>query len=264
MKDEYDDILITIKQTEDFLKLHGLKKVLFGVHLWAIGVGSAISGIFLGWSNGLEAAGPLGFLIAALIVTLFYGVLVFVFAELSTCLPYAGGPYAYARKGLGSVWGYLTGIVTISEFLCASSAVAISVGLYVSKMVPSFPSAPTTLSIYAVFIIINVTGIRVSSIVQLSLTIITISALMLFLMGTSNSLTYDNLFLNTPFLNGLGGILSAIPFAVMLYICIEGISLTAEETKNPDSAMSFGFKSSIITVVLLSMSIIVFSIASAD
>ncbi|HVI40622.1 MAG TPA: amino acid permease, partial [Anaerovoracaceae bacterium] len=199
-----------------------------------------------------------------LFVTVFYSILVFIFAELATCFPYAGGPYAYARKGLGPFWGYMAGIVTIIEFLCASSAVAISIGLYISKMVPSLPSAPTILTIYAIFIFINVIGIRAASIMQLALTIITISALMLFLMGTSNSLTYENLFLNTPFVNGLGGILSAIPFAVMLYICIEGISLTAEETKNPDKAMSFGFKSSIITVVILSISIIVFCIASAD
>jgi ethanolamine permease len=264
MKEDHDDILITIKQTENYLKLHGLKKVLLGVHLWAIGVGSAISSIFLGWNKGLEASGPLGFLIAALLVTLFYSILVFIFAELATCFPYAGGPYAYARKGLGPFWGYMAGIVTIIEFLCASSAVAVSIGMYISKMVPSFPSELAILSIYAIFILINVIGIRAFSIMQLALTIITISALMLFLMGTSNSLMYENLFLNTPFVNGLGGILSAIPFAVMFYICIEGISLTAEETKNPDTAMSFGFKSSIITAAILTMSIIVFCIASVD
>ena len=73
-----DDILITKKQIDDYRKKFGLKRILSGIHLWGIGVGTVIAGTFFGWNYGLELSGSLGFFITTLVVTGFYFVLAFI------------------------------------------------------------------------------------------------------------------------------------------------------------------------------------------
>lgn len=260
MDDKYDDILITQKQIEYFIKGHGLRKVLSGVHLWGIGVGTAIAGVFLGWNYGLEYSGSFGFFIATIIVTIFYVIITVLFAKLSSLIPYAGGPYAYARKGLGSFFGFLTGMITFIEFFCAASAVILSIVSYLSTVYPSVPTFYITISVYIMFLIIDIIGIKQSAILQLIITIIAISALILFFIGTSGSIHITNVFSKDSFLNGGSGILSSIPYAIWFYVCMEGITLAAEETKDPQKNILWGFISSIITLVTLNITILFISI----
>jgi len=78
-----------------------LQKQLKPIHLWAISVGMVISGQYFGWNYGFEQGGIIGLAIATLIVTVFYTTFMFSYAELSTSIPQAGGPSAYARRALG-------------------------------------------------------------------------------------------------------------------------------------------------------------------
>ena len=61
------------------------------------------------------------------------------FAELGAALPEAGGQYAYLRKGLGPVWGFLFGWMhsTVGE---SSSAASIAAGFarFSSFLIPKF------------------------------------------------------------------------------------------------------------------------------
>ena len=78
-----------------------LKKVLGTFQLWGIAVGLVISGEYFGWSYGWASAGTLGFLVATLLVATMYTTFIFSFTELSTAIPHAGGPFAYARRAFG-------------------------------------------------------------------------------------------------------------------------------------------------------------------
>ena len=259
-----EDILITKKHIAEYSRRFGLRKILSGIHLWGIGVGTVIAGTFFGWNYGLEQSGSLGFFITTLIVTSFYLVLTFLFSELSILFPYAGGPYAYVRKGLGTFGGYLTGIFTISEFLCASSAVTISIASYISYCYPSIPKMYVAMGVYLIFLAIDILGIKQSAIFQLTVTSIAISTLVIFFISTLPSVDLSTTFAKEPFINGYKGIIQAIPFALWFYVCIEGISLAAEETKNPKIDMLFGFKSSIWTVVIFNLGVLIFCLSSVD
>ena len=87
-----------------------LKKVLKPVHLWAIAVGLVISGEYFGWNYGWGVAGTMGFLIATLVVTVLYICFIFSFTELTTGIPHAGGPFAYAYKAFGPVGALVAGM----------------------------------------------------------------------------------------------------------------------------------------------------------
>lgn len=259
-----DDILITKKQIDDYRKKFGLKRILSGIHLWGIGVGTVIAGTFFGWNYGLELSGSLGFFITTLVVTGFYIVLAFIFSELAGLYPYAGGPYAYVRKGLGKLGGYLTGVLTIVEFICASAAVTISIASYVSWIYPSIPKMYVALGVYALFLLIDVIGIKQSAIFQLIITSVAIGALVMFFVGTADAVTLSETFRIEPFVSGAKGIVIAIPYALWFYLCFEGIALAAEETVNPKTDMRIGFGTSIVTVAVLNFGVLIFCLATVD
>src|SRR5215208_5295387 len=96
-----------------------LRKVLKPVHLWALAVGLVISGEYFGWNYGWSVAGTGGFLIATLLVTILYITFIFSFTELTTAIPHAGGPFAYAHKAMGPFGALIAGYATLIEFLLA-------------------------------------------------------------------------------------------------------------------------------------------------
>jgi ethanolamine permease len=87
-----------------------LKKVLKPVHLWALAVGLVISGEYFGWNYGWSVAGTMGFFIATIIITVLYVTFIFSFTELTTSIPNAGGPFAYALKAFGPTGGLIAGL----------------------------------------------------------------------------------------------------------------------------------------------------------
>jgi ethanolamine permease len=109
-----------------------LKKVLGPFQLWGIAVGLVISGEYFGWSYGWNTAGTLGFLVATLLVATMYTTFIFSFTELSTAIPHAGGPFAYARRAFGPNGGFVAGFATLVEFVFAPPAIALAIGAYLN------------------------------------------------------------------------------------------------------------------------------------
>jgi ethanolamine permease len=69
-----------------------------------IAVGLVISGEYFGWSYGWAQAGTLGFLLSSVFVAIIYR-LHLQLTELTTAIPHAGGPFAYARRAFGPIGG---------------------------------------------------------------------------------------------------------------------------------------------------------------
>ena len=105
-----------------------LKRTLGTFHLWGIAVGLVISGEYFGWSYGWAQAGTLGFLVTSLLVAAMYTAFIFSFTELTTSIPHAGGPFAYAYRAFGPVGGYIAGFATLVEFVFAPPAIAAANG----------------------------------------------------------------------------------------------------------------------------------------
>src|SRR3984885_12667127 len=114
-----------------------LKKSLSTVQLWGIAVGLVISGEYFGWSYGWASAGTLGFTVAALFIAAMYTTFIFSFTELTTSIPHAGGPFAYARHAFGPKGGYFAGAATLIEFVFAPPAIALAIPVYLHGKVPA-------------------------------------------------------------------------------------------------------------------------------
>ena len=98
-----------------------LKKILRPIHLWALAVGLVISGEYFGWNYGWNVAGTVGFLIATLLVTIMYVTFIFSFTELTSSIPHAGGPFAFAYKAFGPIGGLIAGYATLDRICVCSS-----------------------------------------------------------------------------------------------------------------------------------------------
>lgn len=230
-----------------------LKKTLKPMQLWGIIVGMVISGMYCGWNYALDFTSPVGFIIAILIVTVFYTTFMFSYAELSTAIPHAGGPSEYASRSLGKFGGFIAGFSCLVEFLFATPAIALSIGAYINFLVPAVPAVLAALIAYAVFVLINCLGIEAAAKVELIVTIIAIGGLLLFVGAGAPHIEMSNILGGDIFKGGFSGIFGAIPFAIWFYLAVEGGAMSAEECENPKKDIPKGFILGIATLVVLAL-----------
>ncbi len=233
-----------------------LKKALTAVHLWAIAVGLVISGEYFGWNYGWGVAGTMGMLIATLAVTVLYVTFIFSFTELTTSIPNAGGPFTYAHKALGPLGGLIAGYATLIEFLFATPAIAYALGSYIHFLYPSTNVMYTAIACYVVFTAINMLGIKESAMFTLLVTLLAVAELLVFMGVVAPHFQMKNFMHNSmPF--GWAGVFAALPFAIWLYLAIEGVAMVAEETKDPKRTIPKGYISGIVTLVLLALGVMI-------
>jgi ethanolamine permease len=233
-----------------------LKKALTPLHLWAIAVGLVISGEYFGWNYGWEVAGPVGFLVATLGVTVLYITFIFSFTELTTAIPQAGGPFAYAHRAFGPIGGFVAGYATLIEFLFAPPAIAFALGSYGHFLYPALPVLGTALSCYLVFTLVNLLGIKESANFSLVVTVLAVVELLLYMGLVAPHFKVDN-FLAHPVPLRLGGVLVAVPFAIWFYLAIEGVAMVAEEVQDPKRTIPKGYGYGMLTLVALALGVMV-------
>jgi ethanolamine permease len=238
-----------------------LKKSLGGIHIWALAVGLVISGEYFGWNYGWASGGPMGMFIATTIITIFYLCFVFSYTELTTALPDAGGPFTFADKAFGRRVAVFTGYATVVEFVLATPAIAIALGSYVHFLHPALDITLVALCAYVLFTIINLIGIKESAAFTLIVTILAIAELLVYIGITSTHYNSKNIALiNTS--TSFNDVFSAIPFAIWLYLAIEGVAMVSEEVKDPKKSLPVGYISGIITLCVLAIGVMFFTCAA--
>ncbi|GAB3045895.1 ethanolamine permease [Sediminivirga luteola] len=242
-----------------YLANRQLKKGAAGwVLLAGLGVAYVISGDFSGWNLGLAEGGWGGLLIAFLLMGLMYTCMVFGLAELSSTLPTAGAGYGFARRALGPLGGFATGMAILIEYAVAPAAIATFIGGYVRALgLPeSVPIWVVYLLCYALFVGIHLWGVGEALKVMFVITAVAVVALLAFVIGTVPHFDAANLFNIEPtqaagaseFLPfGFSGAVAALVFGIWFFLAVEGVPLAAEESANPKRDMPRG----IITAMLI-------------
>ncbi|WP_447834930.1 ethanolamine permease [Aeromonas salmonicida] len=242
-----------------------LKRTLGAFHLWGIAVGLVISGEYFGWSYGWAQAGTMGFLVTSLLVATMYTAFIFSFTELTTSIPHAGGPFAYAYRAFGPVGGYIAGFATLVEFVFAPPAIAMAIGAYLNVQFPAIDPKWVAVSAYLIFMTLNLVGVGIAATFELLVTLLAIFELLVFMGVVSPGFNASNFMLNgwagqQEFsLGALPGIFAAIPFAIWFFLAIEGAAMAAEEAKEPKKTIPKAFIGGILTLVMLAMGVMVFA-----
>lgn len=240
-----------------------LHKVITTPQLWAIAVGLVISGVYFGWNYGWAVAGTLGFLVATLIVTVFYLTFIFSYTELTAAIPEAGGAFSYAFRAFGPVMGFVAGFATLVDFVMGPPAIAFALGGYAHFLQPDLSVMGVAVGTYVVFIAINLFGMRDSANFSLIITALSVVELLVFMGLVWPFYKTENFLAHNPPITA-GGVFEALPFAIWFYVAIEGVAMVAEEVKDPKRTIAKGYILSILTLVILALGTMVLSGGATD
>ncbi|WP_156970595.1 ethanolamine permease [Andreprevotia chitinilytica] len=249
---------------------HGLSKTLGSWQLWGIAVGLVISGEYFGWSYGWAQAGTMGFLITSLVIAVMYTAFIFSFTELTTSIPHAGGPFAYARRAFGPTGGFIAGFATLCEFVFAPPAIALAIGAYLNVQFPDISPKWVAVGAYVIFMGLNIAGVGIAAAFELFVTLLAIFELLVFMGVVAPGFSWAN-FTHAGWagqdgfhLGAISGIFAAIPFAIWFFLAIEGAAMAAEEAKDPKRTIPVAYIAGILTLVVLAVGVMIFAGGAGD
>lgn len=253
---------------QEYLAKRQLKRGSAGwVLLAGLGVSYVISGDFAGWNFGIGEAGWGGFVIAAIMMAVMYFALVLSLAEMSAAIPVAGGGYSFARQAMGPTGGYLTGLAVLIEYTLAPAAIVIFIGSAVEALL-GINGPWVYAAFYLFFIGVHLAGVGealkvmmvISSLAVFAILITAVTLVGEFDSGRLFDIAVSDAFGANSFMPmGWYGIWAALPFAMWLFLAVEGVPLAAEESKDPArevpkgiiGAMLFLLSTAVLVVVLL-------------
>lgn len=194
--------------------------------------------IYIAASFGAGFLGP-----ASLIAWAIAGIMaIFIalsFAECSSILPKAGGPYVYAKDAFGNFVGFLVGW---SLLIAAWSALAVFPLAFVAYLLYFFPNMPVILQIIVkiIFVLflafINYVGVKDAGIINDILTIIKVTPIIILtIIGIVYFIINPPVLISnyTPFLPlGLNGLGSAIVLIFWAYVGFELVTVPSDEIEN--------------------------------
>jgi ethanolamine permease len=242
-----------------------LKATLNTWQLWGIAVGLVISGEYFGWSYGWASAGTLGFLVVTVLVATMYAAFIFSFTELTTAIPHAGGPFAYAQRAFGNTGGYLAAAATLVEFVFAPPAIALAIGAYLHVPFPELAPRNAAALACLVFMTINILGVHIAASFELIVTLLAIVELLVFMAVVAPGFRLTN-FLARGWaghdhfsLITVAGMFAAVPFAIWFFLAIEGVAMAAEEVKSPSRSIPIAYIGGIATLLFLALGVMIFA-----
>jgi ethanolamine permease len=256
IKESHLDPSLLLREDIDYIRQHVLKRPLRSIHIWSLGVGVVITGEYFGWNFGLPVAGPIGMLIATLIICGLYLTWVLGLSELSVAMPFAGGPMAYGRRALGRGVGFLMGWSMFLECLFAAIGTALATGGYVAFLLNPDHADPLTTTISAIlcallFLVVQYIGVKEQAVITLWLTYAAIGALVWFWIAAWPGVSLDRIFTRPLLPGGWGGVLGAVPYALWWLVMIETVALASEEAHEPHISIPRGLVLAQITLVIL-------------
>ncbi|MFI9812011.1 ethanolamine permease [Saccharothrix variisporea] len=253
------------KVGDEYLEHRQLKRGAAGwVLLAGLGVSYVISGDFAGWNFGLAEGGWGGLLVATVLMGAMYTCMVFGLAELAAALPVAGAGYGFARRALGPLGGFATGIAILIEYAIAPAAIAVFIGGYVETLgLFGLTNAwPVYLVCFLIFVGVHLYGVGEALRLMFVITGIAVVALLAFVIGMVPKFDADKLFdigggSFLPF--GVTGALGALVFAIWFFLAVEGVPLAAEEARDPKRDMPRGIIGAMLALLLFAGAILVFA-----
>lgn len=167
--------------------------------------------------------------------------LAFVFSKMSRLVPKTGGPYAFAKEGLGNVLGFQTAFSYWIAIWVGNAAIALAAVGYLSVFFPILVNPViacfTAIAFIWIFTLVNLGGVHGAGIVQLITTILKlIPILFIGIVGwfffKGNYLT-EAINVSSPHMSNFNLITHAATLTLWAFIGVEAATVPSGSVKNP-------------------------------
>lgn len=226
-----------------------LKRVLGLPDAVGVGLGAIIgAGIFVvtGVAAGVAGASFLVGLIIAGVVASFNGL---SSAQLAAVYPQSGGTYEYGYRVLKPWLGFSAGWMFLLSKLSAAGIVAIGFGSYFYQLIPFFTPIQYSVAAVVLLTIANLWGIQKAGIINMSIVIVTLLALLYFVFSGVGSINSQNFEPFAPF--GMTGIAESAAILFFAFTGYARIATLAEEVIEPKKTIPRAVIITILTAIVL-------------
>ena len=250
------------------IKKFRLRRVLGIPAVFSAGYGNVGSSIY--YALGIVAMVAMGATPVALgIAGILFIFTALTYAEGTAAIPEAGGSASFARNAFGDTAGFLAGWALMLSYIVTISISAYTIPPYLGYFWEPFKTSPvigTLTSIGIVFFLmtINVIGIRETSFINVTATLVDIlTQISLVVIGFitlfNPAVLFHRIIDTWPSLDNL---IVGIALATIAYTGIETMSQMAEETKKPEKSVPRALVAMIVAVLVIFAGISLISLSA--
>ncbi len=224
-----------------------LPKSLNLLDVFAIATGAMVSsGLFILPGLAYAKAGPavvVSYLLAGLLACC--GML--SIAELATAMPKAGGDYFFATRGLGPAVGTIAGLLSWFALSLKSVFALVGMGAF-AVLVIGIDARLVAFVFCLVFLVLNLTGVKIAARVQVALVAGLLVLLVLYVLWALPAVRMSNFEPVAP--KGLTPIVSTAGFVFVSFGGLLKVASVAEEIERPDRNIPMGMIVSLLVVAV--------------
>ncbi len=225
-----------------------LKRELTFIDVFSLATGAMISsGIFILPGIAFAQAGPSVF-VSYFLAGLLALTGAFSIVELSSAMPKAGGDYFFITRSLGPLFGTVSGL--LSWFALSLKTAFAVIGLAeILNIFWNIPLIPSSLVLTAIFVTINIVGVKEAGKMEVIVVSLLLLIMMLFVAVGLPNVTVSHFEEFTP--NGVNSLFLTAGFVFVAYGGLLNVSSVAEEVINPKRNIPLGIFVSLGVVTML-------------
>lgn len=210
---------------------HRLKRELTLFDAAAIDIGAIIgAGIFVVIGVAASVAGA-GLIISMLIAGFIAYLTALSYAELSKKIPKEGGEYQFAYQTISHEAGFVDGVLWSISTIISGAVVASGFAKYFVVLFPGLPEKLIAMGVIFVFAVVNILGLKRSSIINQALVVAKIGILLFFILYGINDVSRANFQNLAPY--GWEGILEGAGIIFFAFAGFGRVATVAEEVIEP-------------------------------
>jgi len=215
------------------------------------------TGLFFLPSIGAYYAGPAS-LISWIVIGALAILMSFIFAELVSIYPKAGGVFEYAKQAFGEFESFMTGWISWLVANVTISMLIVGALYYIMPASHFIVKIAISIIILTAFNIISYRGMKTSTMMLIFFSILTMMIPISLIIGGAPKIDLSNL--QPFFVYPLSSIFVAMFFISETFIGWESITFLSEEAKNPKKNMPIAIILSTLIIVLISILLVFVSL----
>jgi len=177
----------------------------WGVLFLTLSITTPASSVFVIAPGILEAAGT-GAVWALAVAAIVSVATSFVYAELSSAWPVAGGEYVFVGQTLGPAASFVMLAVNLVSNVLIAPVLALGISELVAALIPGLPAVPLAIAVLAAATLIGILHIRVNAIVTgIFLALELVALVVIVWLGAANPVQPASVFIE-PLMPGEGGL----------------------------------------------------------